>query len=231
MVVDGCPSPLQRSLIVAHEVTNVGNDTAHLANMAEQAKAALVVEKLEVVADRGYFDTDEIVARANAGVTLTLSRRMTSNAKAEGHFGKQDFAYLADEDAYRCPAGEKLTYRYTNIERGQTLRCYWTTVCGDCALKKLCTTGKERRVARSQAEHILEAVQEWLDANPQPMRQRRETFEHPFGTIKARMGATHFQMRTLPRVATEMALAVLAYYPTRVMNIMGAKPLLAAMRV
>ena len=148
----------ENHLIVAHEVTNVGNDTAHLAHMAEQAKAALAVDKLEAVADRGYFDTDEIVVCANAGVTLTLPRRMTSNAKAEGRFGKQDFAYLPDEDAYRCPAGEKLTYRYTNIERGLTLRRYWTTVCGDCALKELCTTGKERRIARSENEHILEAV-------------------------------------------------------------------------
>jgi transposase len=220
----------EHHIIVAHEVTNVGNDTAHLANMAEQAKAALAVDKLEAVADRGYFDTDEIVACTNAGVTLTLPRRMTSNAKAEGRFGKQDFAYLADEDAYRCPAGEKLTYRYTNVERGLTLRRYWTTVCGDCAFKALCTTGRERRIARSENEHILEAVQERLDANPQAMRQRRETVEHPFGTIKARMGATHFQMRTLPKVATEMALAVLAYNLTRVMNIMGVKPLIAAMR-
>lgn len=220
----------EHHLIVAHEVTNVGNDTAHLANMAEQAKAALGVDKLEAVADRGYFDTDEVVACAKAGVTLTLPRRMTSNAKAEGRFGKQDFAYLADDDVYRCPAGEKLTYRYTNMERGLTLRRYWTTVCGDCAFKELCATGKERRIARSQDEHILEAVQERLDANPQAMRQRRETVEHPFGTIKARMGATHFQMRTLPKVATEMAFAVLAYNLTWVMNIMGVKPLIAAMR-
>lgn len=220
----------EHHLIVAHEVTNVGNDTAHLANMAEQAKAALQAGALEAVADRGYYDTEQIVMCAKAGVTLTLPKRMTSNAKAEGRFGKQDFAYLPNEDVYRCPAGEKLTYRYTNIERGQTLRRYWTTVCGDCAFKELCTTGRERRIARSQDEHILEAVQERLDGNPQAMRQRREVVEHPFGTIKARMGATHFQMRTLPKVATEMAFAVLAYNLTRVMNIMGVKPLVAAMR-
>ncbi len=75
---------------------------------------------------------------------------------------------------------------------------------------------------------MLEAVQKRLDENPQAMRQRRETVEHPFGTIKARMGATHFLMKTLPEVATEMALSVLAYNLTRVMNIVGIKPLIAA---
>ena len=111
---------------------------------------------------------------------------------------------------YRCPANEKLSFRYTNIESGETLRRYWTNGCGNCALKELCTTGKQRLITRHEDEHVLEAVQQRLDANPQAMRQRRETVEHPFGTIKARMGATHFQMRTLPKVATEMALAVLA---------------------
>jgi hypothetical protein len=137
---------------------------------------------------------------------------------------------LPNEDAYRCPAGEKLTYRYTNSEKGQTLRRYWTNVCSDCTRKEMCTTGKERRIARNENEHVLEDVQHHLDANPQAMQQRRETVEHPFGTINARMGATHFLTRTLPKVATEMALAVLAYNPTRVMNIVGVKPLIAAMQ-
>ena len=160
-----------------------------------------------------------------------MPKPMTSGAKAEGRFGKQDFAYLPDEDVYRCPAGERLTYRYSNIENGQTLRRYWTNACGRCALKELCTTGQgATHHALREDEHVLEAVQERLDANPQAMRQRRETVEHPFGTIKARMGATHFLTRTLPKVATEMALAVLAYNLTRVMNIMGVKPMIAAMR-
>src|SRR5689334_24545108 len=105
----------------------------------------------------------------------------------------------------------------------------WTTACQDCSLKRQCTTGPERRIARWEHEHLLEAVQERLDANPRAMRQRRETVEHPFGTIKARMGATHFLTKTLPKVAAEMALAVLAYNLTRVMNIVGIKPLMAAL--
>ena len=220
----------EHHLIVTHEVTNSGSDRAQLANVGKQAKAVLQVDELEAVADRGYFNSPEILACHEAGITVTLPKPMTSGAKAEGRLGKQDFLYLASQDAYRCPAGEWLTYRYTNVEDGKTLRRYWTNACPDCPLKSKCTTGPERRISRWEHEHVLEAVQERLDANPQAMRRRRETVEHPFGTIKARMGATHFLMKRLPRVATEMALHVLAYNLTRVMNIVGIKPLIAAIR-
>jgi hypothetical protein len=218
----------EHHLIVAHEVTNSGSDRAQLANMAKQAKAVLKSETLEAVADRGYFNSPEILACHEAGITVTLPKPLTSGAKSEGRFGKQDFAYLPGEDAYRCPAGERLPYRYTNEEDGKMLRRYWTTACQNCALKSQCTTGPERRITRWEHEHLLEAVQQRLDANPEAMRQRRETVEHPFGTMKARMGATHFLTKTLPKVAAEMALSVLAYNLTRVMNIVGVKPLIAA---
>jgi macrodomain Ter protein organizer (MatP/YcbG family) len=159
---------------------------------------------------------------------VTLPKPMTSGIEAKGRFGKQDFVYLRDEDVYRCPAGEKLKYYYTNEENGQKLRRYWTNACRHCALKHHCTTGVQRRITRWEHEHVLEAVQKRLDKNPQAMRQRRETVEHPFGTLKMRMGATHFLTKRLPKVATEMALHVLAYNLTRVMNIMGTQPLMAA---
>src|SRR5262249_3952584 len=143
---------------------------------------------------------------------------------------KQDFRYAADEDVYICPAGERLTYRYTNEENGLVLRRYWTNTCQCCAIKHSCTPSKERRITRWEHEHVLEAVQRRLDEHPEKMRQRRETVEHPFGTLKARMGATHFLMKRLPRVATEMALHVLAYNLTRVINIMGPGPLIAAIK-
>ena len=155
---------------------------------------------------------------------------MTSHSKAEGRFGKQDFRYLVEEDVYVCPAGERLTYSFATEENGLVLYRHSTNACQSCSIKHSCTTGKERRISRWEHEHILEAVQRRLDEHPEKMRQRRETVEHPFGTIKARMGATHFLMKTLPRVAAEMALHVLAYNMTRVMNIMGTKPLIAAIR-
>ena len=217
-------------LIITHEVTNVGTDRSQLSHVAKDAKITLEAENLDAVADRGYFSSEEILACEEAGITVTLPKPMTSNSKAEGRFGKQDFRYMAEDDVYICPAGERLAYSFTTSENGLVLRRYSTKACQSCAIKNSCTTGKERRITRWEHEHVLEAVQRRLDEHPEKMRQRRETVEHPFGTIKARMGATHFLMKTLPRVATEMALHVLAYNLTRVMNIMGTKPLMAAMR-
>jgi transposase len=217
-------------LIVAHEVTNVGTDRSQLSNMAEQARTEIGTATLDVVADRGYYDGQEILACETVGITVTLPKPMTSSAKAAGRFGKQDFVYVAAEDVYRCPVGERLIYRYTNEEDGKTLRRYWTTACQTCALKAQCTPGKERRISRWEHETVLETVQDRLDRNPDKMRVRRQTVEHPFGTIKAWMGATHFQMRRLPKVASEMALHVLAYNMKRVMQILGVGGLMAAMR-
>ena len=126
-----------------------------------------------------------------------------------------------------CPAGERLAYSFTTQEHGLILQRYLTNACQNCAIKHRFTTSKERRITRWEHEHILEAVQRRLDEHPEKMRQRRETVEHPFGTIKARMRATHFLMKTLPRVASEIALHVLAYNLTRVMNIMGIQSLMA----
>ncbi len=221
----------EHHLIVAHEVTNVGHDRAQLSPMAKQTKATLGVDKLAVVADRGYFDSEQILACDQAGITVTLPKPQTSGNKAKGRFVKADFRYVADEDVYVCPAGERLKYYYTNQENGLTLRRYWTNACRTCAIKDQCTTGKQRRITRWEHEHVLEAVQRRLDENPEAMRQRRETVEHPFGTIKCWMGATHFLMKRLKNVRTEMALSVLAYNLTRVMNIIGIRPLMAAIRV
>ena len=217
-------------LIVAHETTNIGTDRNQLANMAEQARTEMGVDEIEAVADRGYYDGEQIKACEDAGITVTLPKPMTSGAKAAGRFGKQDFVYVAADDVYRCPAGEQLSHRSTSVEDGKTLRRYWTTKCTDCRLKSLCTPAKERRVTRWEHEAVLEKVQARLDHNPDAMRVRRSTVEHPFGTIKCWMGATHFLCKTLPKVATEMSLNVLAYNMLRVMNIMGVDTLLEAMR-
>jgi hypothetical protein len=220
----------QHHLIVAHEVTNVGTDRHQLANMAAQARIEMAVETLEVVADRGYYDSEELRACEEAGITVTLPKPLTSAAKAAGRFGKQDFVYVAAEDIYRCPAGERLTYRFTGQEDGKTLRRYWTTACQSCALKAQCTTGRERRIARWEHEAVLERVQDRLDHNPNAMAVRRQTAEHPFGTMKCWMGATHFLTKKLPKVATEMALNVLAYNMKRVMMIVGVGGLVEAMQ-
>ncbi len=215
-------------LIVSHEVTNKGSDRAQLSGAAEQARTAIGSETIEVVADRGYYAGEEILACEEAGITVYLPKPLTSGSKAAGRFGKQDFVYVAEDDVYLCPNGERLTYRYTNEEAGKMLRRYWTAACQACALKSKCTTARERRISRWEHEAVLESVQARLDRNPDKMRVRRQTVEHPFGTIKSWMGATHFQMKTLEHVGTEMALHVLAYNMKRVMKILGVGGLIEA---
>ena len=217
-------------LIVTHEVTNVGSDRNQLSSISEQARAAIGSEAIEAVADRGYYSGEEIVACEQAGVTVYLPKPITSGLNVKGRFGKQDFVYVAADDVYLCPAGERLIYHYTNEENGKILRRYWTNACRGCALKGQCTTGKERRISRWEHEAVLEAVQARLDRNPAKMRLRRQTVEHPFGTIKSWMGSTHFQMKTLKHVGTEMALHVLAYNMKRVMSILGVGGLIEAIR-
>jgi transposase len=220
----------EHHLIIAHEVTNSGSDRAQLANMGKQAKAVLGVDKLEAVADRGYYTGEEIKACADADILVTLPKPNTTGMEAKGKFGKHDFAYLAKQDVYRCPAGELLAYWLTTVDDERTIRRYVTKACGSCLLKARCTTAKNRVISRWEHEHVMEDAQKRLDADPQAMRRRRETVEHPFGTLKMRMGATHFLTKRLPKVATEMALHVLAYNLTRVMNIMGAGALIAAIQ-
>src|SRR3978361_1680894 len=215
-------------LIVTHEVTNVGSDRSQLSRMSEQARAAIGSETIEAVADRGYYRGEEIVACEQAGIRVYLPKPMTSGLLAKGRFGKQDFVYVVTDDVYLCPAGEQLTYHYTNEEEGKTLHRYWTTACQACALKSQCTTGKERRISRWEHEAVLEAGQAKLDRNPAKIRERRQTAEQPFGTIKAWMAATHFQMKTLKNVVTEMALHVLAYNMKRVISILGVAGLMEA---
>ena len=221
----------EHHLIVAHDVIQSGSDRASLAPMAEKAKDALGVDELDVVADRGYFSSEQILECNRADVTVTLPKPVTCGMKAKGQFGKQDFRYLASDDVYLCPAGQRLSFvSHKRQTGGPNLRRYATMGCETCAMKSSCTTSALRVVTRWEHEHLVEDVQRRLDENPQAMRQRRETVEHPFGTIKARMGATHFLMKRLKNVKTEMALSVLAYNLTRVMNIMGTGPLLQAMR-
>ena len=217
-------------LIIAHEVTNVGNDRAQLSKMAQQARDASGQDALTVIADRGYFKGEEILACEQAGATPLVPKPLTSGAKAEGRFGKQDFVYIPEDDVYRCPAGELLTWRFDRVEDGQLLRHYWTTACQGCAIKAQCTTGKQRRIKRWEHESVIDAMQQRLDQAPDAMRIRRQTVEHPFGTIKAWMGATHFLTRGLKRVSTEMSLHVLAYNLKRMISSLGVRPLLEVIR-
>ncbi|NOG32486.1 IS1182 family transposase [Halomonas sp. TBZ9] len=220
----------QHHLIVAHEVTNVGHDRGQLFNMAKQAREATGIKELKVVADRGYFKGEEILACHKEGITTYLPKPITSPNQAKGFFSRDSFRYLPENNEYSCPADQRLIWRYETVEKGMKLHTYWSSACGSCAMKEKCTTGKQRRIRRWEHEGVLEAVQSRLDWNPEMMRLRRQTVEHPFGTLKAWMGATHFTTKRLKNVSTEMSLHVLAYNLTRVIKILGVNELMKAAR-
>jgi len=217
-------------LIVTHEVTNVGHDRHQLHHMAQQAKEAIGAETLAVVAVRGYFKGEEILACEQSQITTYLLKPQTTGSTKKGLFSKRDFMYHADDDEYECPAGERLIWRFETEEKGLQLHKYWSSHCPNCSIKAQCTTSAYRRVTRWEHEAVLEAVEARLEQEPERMRTRRETVEHPFGTLKAWMGYTHFLTKTLKHVSTEMSLHVLAYNFKRVLSILGVKPLLQAIQ-
>jgi transposase len=220
----------QHHLIVTHEVTNAFSDRRQLAKMANKVKAELKVDHLQVLADRGYYNSEEIRACEQNGITPLVPKSLTSNNRAKGQFDRSDFVYKAPADEYECPAGERLIYRFTRRESGKEIRRYWSSTCPRCPIKDQCTTANYRRVSRWEHEDVLERAQAHLDRHPDAMKIRRETVEHPFGTIKSWMGATHFLTKTLDRVSTEMGLHVLAYNMKRAMNLIGTRRLIEAIQ-
>ena len=215
-------------LIVAYDVTNDGHDRAQLSRMAMKAKDALGAEHMTALADRGYFSAPEILACEEAGVIPLVPKPLTSNAKAEGRFDKRDFVYDEAADEYECPAGERAIHRFTTEEKGLTLHKYWSSACPRCLIRKQCTTASYRRIGRWEHEHVLERMQMLLDARPQTAVVRRQTVEHVFGTLKSWLGTTPLLTKTLPKVKTEISLAVLAYNMKRMIKIMGTEGMVRA---
>src|SRR5882762_6012907 len=221
----------EHHLIVAHEVTNVGHDRTQLVPMALKAQEATGNEEITVLADRGYFNGEQVLACENTGVLPCVPKTLTSSSAKRGLFTRQDFVYDAEKDHYTCPAGQHLTRgRVRSDRRGDIDHYRHLTACFTCPLKPRCTPDKLKRVKRWEHEDVLDAMQARLDWMPDAMFVRRQTVEHPFGTIKAWMGSTHFLTRTLKRVSTEMSLHVLAYNIKRVIAIIGVGPLLQAIR-
>jgi transposase len=218
-------------LVVAHEVTNIGSDRAQLSKMAVAAREAMGKQKLRVMADRGYFNAPQIKACDDAGIEAYVPKSTTSNAKAEGRFDKADFIYIAKDDEYQCPAGQRAIYRFTREEGGLQLRRYWSSACPRCPMKPQCTPSDYRRISRWEHAGVLDAMQRRLDRKPDAMTLRRRTIEHVFGTLKHWMGSTHFLTRGLANVGTEMSLQVLAYNLKRVIQVLGMAKAMKAMKL
>jgi transposase len=219
----------EHHLIVAHEVTNVGSDRAQLASMGGKARDATGCEEITVVADRGYYNGDEVLACEGSGVLPCVPKTLTSGNAKRGLFTGQDFIYDAENDRYTCPAGQYLTKGKVRSDRRDNIDHYRNlTACSTGTLKPRCTPDKVKRVKRWEHEGVLDKMQARLDRMPDAMTIRRQTVEHPFGTLKAWMGTTHFLTRTLEKVKTEMSLQVLAYNLKRMINIFGVRPLMRA---
>ncbi len=215
-------------LIVEHEVTNEVTDRAQLARMATQTQQLLGVDTLDVVADVGYYDGAEVQTCLDTGIMPYVAKPHTSRNQKAGLFTKADFVYDPQQDAYRCPAGATLTYRFTADEAGRLTRYYATPACGSCPIRKQCTRSatEGRRITRWEHEGRLDAMAERVRGNPQVMKQRKQIVEHPFGTIKRSMNQGYFLLRGLPKVRAEMSLTVLAYNLKRVLNMLGVERLL-----
>lgn len=221
----------EHHLIVAHEVTNQGYDRQQLVPMGFKAQQATGCEKITALADRGYFSGDQVLACEGTGIAPIVPKTLTSSGAKRGFFTRQDFIYNAEHDHYTCPAGAKLTKVQRRVDHTEDFDRYrHLSACFTCPLKPRCTPTKRRIIKRWENEHVLDKMQDRLDRLPEAMGVRRQTVEHPFGTLKAWMGATHFLTRTLDKVRTEMSLHVLAYNLKRMITILGVGPLMAAIR-
>src|SRR5271156_705063 len=219
----------EHHLIVAHQVINQGYDRHQLAPMAFKAQQATGCGKITALADRGYFTGDQVLSCEGTGVAPIVPKTLTSSGAKRGFFTRQDFIYDAEHDHYTCPAGAKLTKAKRRADHTEDFDFYrHLSACFTCPLKSRCTPTKLRRIKRWENEDVLDRMQDRLDRMPEAMGVRRQTVEHPFGTLKAWMGATHFLTRTLDKVRTEMSLHVLAYNLKRMITIFGVVPLIAA---
>ena len=218
--------------IVAHEVLNVGHDRTALASMATKAQEGLGRKGIGLIADRGYYKGTEIHAAEKAGAQTYIPKPMTSGSKAEGRFSKADFVFDAKADVYRCPAGQILRRGADSVDGdGLVLHSYARYGCSDCPIKAQCTPASFRRIRRWEHEDVLDVMQRRLDQNPNAMKIRRRTVEHVFGTLKHWMGSTHFLMKTLRHVPTEVSLHVLAYNFKRLISVLGMTETLKAMKL
>jgi len=199
-----------------------------LAGMAQDAKANLNADQLEVLADTGYCTTAEVVQCQEQGITPYVPKADTSANTAQGLFGKSRFSYDPQKDVYICPAGTQLTYRFTTDEKGRQVRYYRAKSCATCALKPQCTRNQgNRTLTREQDEAVMEAMAVRVAAHPEKMKLRKQLCEHPFGTIKRFFGYTHFLLKGLTKVRAEWSLITLVYNLKRVLNLVSWDKLMA----
>jgi transposase len=217
-------------LIVAHEVTNKP-DRGQLCQVAKAVQVALGTKDVTVIADKGYYSGPDIKDTQDAGMVVLVPKGDTSASEKKGIFNRSLFKYDANKDVYVCPANQELPYRFTSVEKELTVKRYWVDAptCRACELKSQCSNSKQsRRITRWVHQDEIDHLDDLMASMPDSMLIRKQTVEHPFGTIKCWMGATHFLTRGFKNVRTEMNLHVLAYNLKRMMSIHGQDTLIAA---
>jgi transposase len=220
----------KHSLIVETDVTNTTSDSGELGGMAIKAQEALGVGKLSVVADKGYYNGREIMACESVGITAYVAKPLTSANTAQGLYGKEKFTYQPEQNAYVCPAGRELTYRFSTHEKGRPIHYYRASGCQSCELRKSCTRNQANRtITRLAFEEIQEAMAVRVKASPRIMKRRKAIIEHCFGTIKRTLGYYYFLCRGFARVKTELSLTVLAYNLKRAISLVGVPGLIKAL--
>ena len=220
---------VKHKLIVEQQVTNQVIDMGLLMQTAELAKEVLGVETIAVVADKGYFKIEDIEACETAGIEPYVPRPQRGPSVKAGLFRKDEFQYDAASDSYICPAGRRLHLYSSSLLRGLKKINYVNKLaCDDCAIRSRCTAGKFRTVSRLENEAVLDRMQARLAKRPDVLDRRRETVEHPFGSIKQWMNQGAFLMRGLRKVRAEFSLTALAYNLRRVLNIVEFAELMAA---
>jgi len=222
----------KHKLIVEQQVTNQVVDMGLLTQTAEPAKQVLGVETIEVVADKGYFKIEDIEACEKAGMVPYVPRPQRGPSVKAGLFRKDEFQYDADNDSYVCLAGQHLHPYTSSLMRGLKRTHYVNRLaCDDCLIRSRCTGGTFRTVSRLENEAVLDRMAARLAKRPEVLDRRRETVEHPFGTIKQWMNQGAFLMRGLEKVRAEFSLTALAYNLRRVLNLVGFAELMAAVAV
>ena len=218
----------KHKLIVAYEVTNECNDLGQLAVMAQQAKEALQVEELTVLADGGYYEGNALKECEQAGVTTYLPPPVSREAKRRGIFEQKQFRYDQQRDLYVCPQGEELRFRSKKNERGKEFKVYKTKACAGCPLRAQCTTSKYgRKLVRWVDQEVIERLQARNRGRPELLKLRKTLAEHPFGTIKWGMDQGFFLLKGMRKVTTEFGLTVLSYNLKRVINILGVEQMIS----
>jgi transposase len=219
----------KHKLIVEQQVTNQVVDMGLLTQTAEPAKEVLGVETIDVVADKGYFKIEDIESCEKAGMVPYVPRPQRGPSVKAGLFRKDEFSYDADKDNYICPAGQRLhPYSFSLLRGLKKINYVNKLACDDCKIRARCTGGKFRTVSRLENEVVLDRMQARLVKRPGVLDLRRETVEHPFGTIKQWMYQGAFLMRGLEKVRAEFSLTALAYNLRRVLNLVGFTELMAA---